>query len=132
MKYQNSSFYTSIISKLQSKHPKKLKFENYDLTQVVYRQLIIKSRVKVRIKKKQRFLFLKEYIKFFLKFIFPITKIFITKKIDTIFVPNNIYQLTALDGFLKNSNERIGFVQDFKKNISNKKIDSYKIKKFLF
>ena len=66
MKYQNSSFYTSIISKLQSKHPKKLKFENYDLTQVVYRQLIIKSRVKVRIKKKQRFLFLKEYIKFFI------------------------------------------------------------------
>lgn len=132
MKYQNSSFYTSIISKLQSKHPKKFKFGNYDLTQVLYRQLIIKSRVKIRIKKKQRFLFLKEYIKYFLGFIFPITKIFITKKIDTIFVPNNIYQLTALDDFLKNSNERIGFIQDFKINIVNKKIDSYKIKKFLF
>ena len=132
MKYQNLPFYTSIISKLQNKHLKKLKFENYDLTQVIYRQLIIKSRVKIRKKKKQKFLFFKEYIKHFLKFIFPITRIFISKKIDTIIVPNNIYQLIALESFLKNSNERIGFIQDFKMNLSNKKIDSYKIKKFLF
>ena len=130
----NSTFY-KLISTNVEKNKKRYLFNNYDLTQAVYRQEIIDKRTKKFFKKDKRLnenLVFKNIILSILNFFFPIFKKFLKKKFDVIFVPNNYYQLKILDNYLSKKYKKVGYIEDFKKNFNLKHIKSIKIKKFLF